>query len=91
MYTDCTFNRTAGCLIVVYSSNFYAMKWLSRKYAAQGEVRGAQHMNFIRGTCEMLCRMRCYFVRKEGMGTSLIFFGRPPLLRAASPNSERRI
>jgi hypothetical protein len=33
---------------VVYSSNLYAMKWLSRKYAAQGEVRGAQHMNFMK-------------------------------------------
>jgi hypothetical protein len=31
-------------------SNFYAMKWLSSKYDAQFEVRGAQHMDFRKGT-----------------------------------------
>jgi|LakMenE18May11ns_1017448.scaffolds.fasta_scaffold9550103_1 hypothetical protein len=47
------------------------MKWLSRKYAAQGDVRGAQNMNFIKGTEWALSRrlrwmmQLCFQMRKE--------------------------
>ncbi len=47
------------------------MKWLSRKYAAQGDVRGAQNMNFVKGTEWALSRrlkwmmQLCFQMRKE--------------------------
>ena len=66
-------NRTEGAVALMHSqskdllsertpsgisSNLNAMKWLSRKYAAQGEVRGAQHMNYMKGT-ELALALSC--------------------------------
>jgi hypothetical protein len=55
------------------SSNLYAMKWLSSKYAAQGKIRGAQHMNFTKGSewalalfCETLGWMMLFLSGRMG-------------------------